>query len=77
MQKHFVTDSIFMPITEVLSFGTMHFQKASIPMPLETHEGAFELLHLTSGIKTLYCNGKRYQMRGGDMLLLHPSEVRV
>lgn len=74
MQKHFVTDSIFMPITEVLSFGTMHFQKASIPMPLETHEGAFELLHLTSGIKTLYCNGKRYQMRGGDMLLLHPGE---
>lgn len=59
---------------EVPEIGWIKIRNAVLPMRTEVHSGHMEFLFLYSGRKLMWVENKRYDMQGGDLLLIFPGE---
>lgn len=61
------------PLPEIITVGLIKVTSACSPMPLEVHPDSFELLYLQTGEKPIMIDDRRYEMRGGDILIIPPG----
>ncbi len=61
-------------LPEMPEIGKMQIRAATGPMRMEFHPEMIEFLLLYSGCKRMWVEGKRYDMQGGDLLIIFPGE---
>ncbi len=61
-------------IPEIPEIGKLQICNAVQPMVMECHEGLVEFLLLYSGYKRIWVENRRYDMQGGDLLVIFPKE---
>ena len=61
-------------ISEMPKIGKMQIRNALQPMQMEVHRNLVEFLLLYSGCKRMWVENHRYDMQGGDLLVIFPGE---
>ncbi len=61
-------------LPEMPEIGKMQIRNAVRPMSMEMHSDKLEFLLLYSGCKRMWVENQRYDMQGGDLLLIFPGE---
>ncbi len=61
-------------LPEMPEIGKLQIRNAMRPMQMEIHRGLVELLLLCSGCKRMWVENRRYDMQGGDLLVIFPGE---
>ncbi len=59
---------------EAPEIGWIKIRNAARPMQIEVHRDHLEFLFLYSGRKRMWVDHKRYDMQGGDLLIIFPGE---
>ncbi len=74
-----MTDQIWQQIEqtglpEIPEIGRLQIRNAMRPMKMEVHSDQMEFLLLYSGRKRMWVENRRYDMQGGDLLVIFPGE---
>ena len=54
--------------------GRYRYKRPHAPLPVHRHEGMLEICYLYRGCQSYELEGRRYQLRGGDVLVTMPGE---